>query len=198
MKKLNKLVAATFNMHKVQEIREFFAPFNLEILALSDFCKKMPDETGDTFAENARLKAVYGYSITGLPVLADDSGLEVQALGRSPGVFSARYAGENASDADNNCKLLVALKNSSDRSACFRCSMALVMGTSIIEADGFCHGTILETPRGQGGFGYDPLFLLPEKNLTMAELSRTEKNKISHRAKALANLVKELKSRGVI
>lgn len=198
MKKLNKLVAATLNIHKVQEIREFFAPFNLQILALSDFCKEMPEETGDTFAENARHKAVYGYRITGLPVLADDSGLEVEALGGSPGVFSARYAGENASDADNNCKLLMDMKDKSDRSACFRCAMALVMENAIIEADGFCHGTILQTPRGQGGFGYDPLFLLAEKNLTMAELSQTEKNKVSHRAKALANLVKELKSRGVI
>lgn len=196
--KLTKLVVASFNRHKVEEISEWFAPYGLEFHALSDFCSEMPPETGATFAENARLKAMYGLEVTGLPTLADDSGLEVDALGGRPGVYSARYAGDGATDAENNRKLLVELADTNNRTARFHCAMALATGENIFEAAGFCLGQILQSPRGSGGFGYDPLFWLTDRNLTMAELSQEEKNEISHRGSALANLVKELSKRGAI
>jgi len=158
----------------------------------------MPAETGGEFRENARIKAQYGFELTGLPTLADDSGLEVDALKGAPGVHSARYAGEGAGDAANNQKLLLALEGVQNRRARFRCSMVLVMEDMTIEADGTCEGIILDGPRGRGGFGYDPLFWLPDLGKTMAEISPREKNKISHRGRALVNLVLALKARGLL
>lgn len=198
MKKLNKLVLATQNPHKVKEIQGWFSPFGIEVLILSEFCSCMPPETGATFAENAYIKGRFGFEQSGLPTLADDSGLEVQALGGAPGVWSARYAGEGATDADNNRKLLTELENVTGRDARFRCAMALVMGDLTIQAEGIVEGSILLTPRGNGGFGYDPLFWLPEQQKSMAELMPQDKNCISHRALALASLLAKLRAGGLV
>ncbi|HBI56121.1 MAG TPA: non-canonical purine NTP pyrophosphatase, RdgB/HAM1 family [Firmicutes bacterium] len=195
--KLEKIAIATGNEHKVEEIRSLLSPFRLMIMSLPAG-GKMPAETGGEFRENARIKAQYGFELTGLPTLADDSGLEVDALKGAPGVHSARYAGEGAGDAANNQKLLLALEGVQNRRARFRCSMVLVMEDMTIEADGTCEGIILDGPRGRGGFGYDPLFWLPDLGKTMAEISPREKNKISHRGRALVNLVLALKARGLL
>lgn len=197
MKKLSRLVLATQNQHKLAEVGSWFAPWGLQVLALSDFTREMPPETGETFAENAYIKARYGYEVSGLPTLADDSGLEVDALGGAPGVRSARYAGEGAGDAANNRKLLAELEGDGRRSARFRCAMALVVGEVTIQAEGTVEGIILREPRGSGGFGYDPLFWLPEHGMSMAELSAQEKNEVSHRARALAALVEKLREGGL-
>jgi XTP/dITP diphosphohydrolase len=195
--KLEKIAIATGNEHKVEEIRSLLSPFRLMIMSLPAG-GRMPAETGGEFRENARIKAQYGFELTGLPTLADDSGLEVDALKGAPGVHSARYAGEGAGDAANNQKLLLALEGVQNRRARFRCSMVLVMEDMTIEADGTCEGIILDGPRGRGGFGYDPLFWLPDLGKTMAEISPREKNKISHRGRALVNLVLALKARGLL
>jgi len=196
IQKIDKLVIATLNKHKVDEIQDWFSSLGVEVLALSGFSSVMPPETGQTFSENAIIKARYGFEVSGLPALADDSGLEVDALGGAPGVYSARYAGEDANDFSNNHKLLKELQGIMHRNAHFRCAMALVTKDTSISVDGICSGLILETPRGTGGFGYDPLFWLPDQNLSMAELSQSQKNQISHRARALANLLLELQNRG--
>lgn len=198
MKKINKLVLATGNLHKVQEVQEWFRPFQVEIVPLSEYSREMPAETGSTFAENAYIKARYGYEVSGLPTLADDSGLEVDALQGGPGVYSARYAGEGATDADNNRKLLAELKGISARTARFRCAMALVLGEVTIQGEGTCEGIILAEPKGNGGFGYDPLFWLPQQGRSMAELSQEEKNEISHRARALADVAEKLLAGGLV
>lgn len=192
----SKLVLATLNKHKVDEIQNWFRPFGVDIIPLANFTNSMPPETGQTFTENAVIKARYGFEVSGLPTLADDSGLEVDALGGEPGVYSARYAGEGAKDEDNNRKLLKELEGVEERVARFRCAMALVTGENTVLADGSCEGIILDTSRGTGGFGYDPLFWLPEQNLSMAELSQVEKNKISHRARALMDLLRQLQAKG--
>lgn len=198
MEKLNRLVLATQNQHKVQEIQKWFKPFGLRVLALSEFGPGMPPETGTTFAENAYNKARFGADLSGLPTLADDSGLEVEALGGMPGVRSARYAGENATDAENNRKLLAELDEASERSARFHCAMALVAGDLTIQAQGTVQGSILRMPKGSGGFGYDPLFWLPERQQSMAQLSSEDKNTISHRARALADMLAKLQGRGLV
>jgi XTP/dITP diphosphohydrolase len=195
--KLEKIAVATGNEHKIAEIRSLLSPFGLIVTGLPAG-GEMPAETGSEFRENARIKAQYGFELTGLPALADDSGLEVDALQGAPGVHSARYAGEGAGDAANNIKLLQALEGSGNRRARFRCSIVLVMEDMIIEADGTCEGQILDATRGKGGFGYDPLFWLPELGKTMAEISSQEKNLISHRGRAMANLVAALKARGLL
>lgn len=195
--KLNKIAVATGNEHKIAEIRSLLSPFGLTVTGLPSGVE-MPAETGSEFRENAKIKALYGFELTGLPTLADDSGLEVETLQGAPGVRSARYAGEGAGDAANNKKLLQALEGSGNRRARFRCSIVLVMEDMILEADGTCEGQILDAPRGKGGFGYDPLFWLPELGKSMAEISPQEKNQISHRGRAMANLVTVLKARGLL
>lgn len=195
--KLEKLVIATGNEHKVEEIRSLLGPLPLIVTGLPAG-GEMPEETGTEFRENARIKAEYGFKLTGLPTLADDSGLEVDALKGAPGVHSARYAGEGAGAAANNKKLLQALEGIENRRARFRCSIVLVMEGMSIEADGTCEGLILDSPRGRGGFGYDPLFWLPELGKTMAEILQQDKNANSHRGRAMANLVEALKARGLL
>ena len=156
-------------------------------------------ETGATFAENARLKAAALSKATGIPALADDSGLCVDALNGEPGLHSARWAGEDATDADRNARLLARLDGvaAERRTAQYVCVVSLAMPDgSSAEAEGACGGVILETPRGQGGFGYDPLFLLPEFGRTMAELTAAEKNRVSHRAKALEALERRIRAEG--
>lgn len=198
MKRLNKLVLATQNRHKLAEVANWFAPWGVEVLALSEFTREMPPETGATFAENACAKARYGFEVSGLPTLADDSGLEVDALQGAPGVRSARYAGEDAGDAANNRKLLAELEGVAHRTARFHCAMALAVGDVTFQAEGKVEGVILREPRGSGGFGYDPLFWLPERGMSMAELSAEAKNQVSHRARALAALVEILQEGGLL
>ena len=193
--KITSLVIASRNAGKVREFRTLLSATGWEILGLADLSiEDECDETGQTFAENARLKALQYSMLTELPILADDSGLEVEALGGRPGVYSARYAGPESSDADRVSKLLHELeKVGGSRAARFVCSLALAASGNIIaESEGTCRGLISEEPRGTKGFGYDPVFLLPELGRTYAELSEAEKNRYSHRARALESLLEKI------
>ena len=191
---MNELLVATGNRGKFAEIRELLRDTVADLYSLADFPQIPPVvEDGASFAENAIKKAQSAAQATGKPVIADDSGLEVDALGGRPGVYSARFAGEGADDAANNARLLGELAGlpEGQKSAAFRCVIALCF------PDGSCRtfkgelkGIILQEPRGTGGFGYDPLFLVPEYGQTLAELPLAVKNSISHRGKALA-LLKE-------
>jgi non-canonical purine NTP pyrophosphatase (RdgB/HAM1 family) len=192
---------ATSNPGKVREFQALLGQYEvfqgLTLLTPKDWPETLPEveETGATFAENARLKAVALASATGLPALADDSGLCVDMLDGQPGLYSARWAGDNATDADRNALLLARLLEvpAEKRTARYVCAVSLAYPDSkSVEATGTCDGLILETPRGANGFGYDPLFLLPEFGRTMAELTEAEKNLVSHRAAALAALDKRL------
>lgn len=188
-----KIVLATQNQGKIREFQEMLLDEGIEVLSLLD----IPDwedveENGETFADNAALKARAAVKKTGLIALADDSGLEVDALGGAPGVYSARYAGEPKNDERNNDKLLQLLETISDdrRAARFRC--ALVMATPSGKeylTEGVIEGHILRQRRGEDGFGYDPIFYLPEYAQTMAELTLAEKNKLSHRAQAFRKAI---------
>ena len=180
------LFLASNNNHKISEIRSRLEPIGIRVLNPKDEGIQFDaEETGKTFEENAIIKAEILYKLTGKPVLADDSGLTVESLNGRPGVYSSRYAGDNASDMDNNVKLLKELKAHDNRKAAFICVMAFIWdkGTKIFT--GSCEGTILEEFKGQSGFGYDPLFYLPALKKTMAEINIEEKNTISHRGKAL-------------
>ncbi len=193
---MRTIVAATRNAGKLREIRELTRGSPWDWRSLDDLPElPEPEETGATFAENARLKAVY-YSVrTGLAALADDSGLEVDALGGAPGVHSARFAGAPRSDARNVEKLLNLLGDRPlpQRTARFRCVMALAIGARVVnETSGVLEGSIAMRPRGVGGFGYDPVFLVPELGLTVAELAPAEKNARSHRGQALRAMLARL------
>lgn len=194
-----RLVLATGNAGKLRELRELLPAPAFEVLALSEFTATAAEETGLSFVENAILKARHAAAVSGLPAIADDSGLEVDALGGAPGIYSARFAGEQANDQDNLEKLLQVLagKPAAERTARYRC--ALVFMRSAEDASPLIvqtrwEGRIVETARGSGGFGYDPIFELPERALTVAELSAEEKNRISHRGRALRELVSALQS----
>ncbi len=184
------LVLATRNRHKVEELSAMLSELPVSILSFHDF-PDMPDvvEDGATLTENAIKKASAVASFTGLPSLADDTGLEVDALGGAPGVRSARFAGEAANWEENNRKLLSDLNGveGSARAAAFRCVVALaVQGDEEVRTvEGVTHGVILDAPRGRGGFGYDPLFLPEGHDLTYAEMASDEKNAVSHRGKAI-------------
>ena len=182
-----KLVIATRNAHKLEEIHAIFDFRNLEVCSAFDF-PYVPDvvEDGETLEANAMKKAAEIAKATGFWALADDSGLEVDALDGAPGVYSARYAGEHCSSADNNAKLLREMAGKSDRTARFRTVIALSdPGGNVQTVDGECAGVILEELRGTHGFGYDPLFVPDGYSQTFAELSSNTKNRISHRANAL-------------
>jgi XTP/dITP diphosphohydrolase len=188
------LVFATRNRGKLVELRELLADFDVLSVdeAAARIGRTIPDviEDADTFVGNATKKAREISAATGLPALADDSGLEVDALDGAPGVYSARYAGEPHSDSANNTKLLAALAGVAKRTARFRAVLALAdtsgpLGAEIITADGTCEGTILTAPRGTGGFGYDPLFFAPELGMTFAEAGLGSKSELSHRARAM-------------
>ena len=191
---------ATRNKGKIREIREVLNGLGLRIYALSDF-PDVPEikEDGKSFTENALKKARFYSKYFGMLAIADDSGLEVDSLKGLPGIYSARYAGEEASSQANNQKLLSALEGVpvSKRGAKFKCLLAMVSpdGKEAI-AEGSCKGSIGFKEKGKRGFGYDPLFILPKNGKTMAELSLEEKNKISHRGKALRKLRKLMKSFG--
>jgi len=189
---MNELLIATSNKGKLAEIKELLKDVVLTFYSIEDF----PDipqvqEDGVTFEENAMKKGLSAARATGKPVIADDSGLEVECLGGKPGVLSARYAGESATDAANNEKLLREIAHIPQelRKATFRCVIALCLPNGSFRTfTGFLKGLLLNGPRGDGGFGYDPLFLVPEYGRTLAELPLEVKNSISHRGKALAEL----------
>jgi XTP/dITP diphosphohydrolase len=192
---MNKIVLATGNKGKVAEFSHLFEQYNIKVVPQSDF--NVPDvpETGTTFVENAIIKARHASSLTGLAAIADDSGLVVEALGGAPGIYSARYAGEKATDSDNCQKLLSALTDTTARRAKFLCVLVFLRHakdpTPII-CQGEWEGEITREAHGQGGFGYDPIFYVPALKLTAAELTKTEKSDISHRAKALVQLMHHL------
>lgn len=188
------LVLATNNSGKVQELARLLAALPLEVISASQALGKPfhVDETGSSFRDNAVLKARAAAEATGHWALADDSGLEVDALGGRPGVWSARYAGEGASDADNNARLLQELSGveHAARTARFRCVIALAKpGGQVETVSGEAEGLILQSPRGDAGFGYDPLFEVPRLGLTFAELTGPQKDALSHRGQALEKLV---------
>jgi XTP/dITP diphosphohydrolase len=192
---IEKIVLATGNKGKLREFRGLLEGVFGNIVSLNDL-ESPPEvtEDGETFRENAFKKARAIAAYSGIPALADDSGLEVEALGGRPGVYSARYAGEGAVDTDNIAKLLSELQGVANRKARFVCFLALVTPDGKeITAEGTCEGVILTEPRGEGGFGYDPVFLLPEYDKTMAEIPAELKNKISHRARASESLAKILR-----
>ena len=184
-----KIVLATHNAGKIREFKSILEPLGYEAVSVHDVIADItePEETGTTFAENALLKATYYMKATGLPCLADDSGLEVAALGGAPGVRSARYAGEPSDTAANNALLLKNLTGVANRRANFTCAIALVApdGTERT-VEGKCFGAIADAPSGAAGFGYDPLFVPDGFTRSFAELSADEKNAISHRGRALA------------
>jgi len=196
---MQKVVLATGNPGKVRELAELLSAFGLDIVAQTDLGVESAEETGLTFIENAILKARHAAQITGLPAIADDSGLAVKALGGAPGIYSARYAGEGASDRENLKKLLNALETVPDgeRQAQFHCVLVYLRHaedpTPLV-----CHGSwageITRSAAGEGGFGYDPIFYVPELGKTAAELSKTEKGAVSHRGKALTLLLEAMRN----
>lgn len=191
MTALQKLVIASNNPGKLREIGALLAPLAIEVVPQSAYAISEADEPHGTFIENALAKARHASRCSGLPALADDSGICVSALGGAPGVNSARYAGEPKSDERNNQKLIKALKNQTDRRAYYYCVIVLLRHAGDpqpIIVDGSWCGEIVDQPRGNGGFGYDPYFYLTEFGKTAAELTAEQKNKISHRGQALAKL----------
>jgi XTP/dITP diphosphohydrolase len=184
------LVLATTNQNKVREFRQFVSEFPVTVKSLSDF-GPLPGvvEDGSTFDENAYKKAHHYAKVLGIPAIADDSGLVVEALSGAPGVRSARYAGEDASDQDNCRKLLAEMEGQGNRKASFVCVLSIAVPSGpALTYEASCEGTILDAPRGSNGFGYDPLFLYEPYGKTFAEISMEEKNKVSHRGKVLSEL----------
>jgi len=190
---IERIVLASGNPGKIREISRLFADLHIEVIAQSDMGIESPEETGETFVANALLKARHAALLSGLPAMADDSGIAVDALDGRPGVRSARYAGDGASDAENLDRLLEDMRGVSkgQRSAAFHCAAVLVFADDAHEpliAEGIWRGTLLKERRGDGGFGYDPIFLDESIGKTGAELSREEKNAVSHRGKAFRQL----------
>jgi len=194
---VEKIVLASNNAGKVKEIHALLKDYNIDVVSQSEFNVDSVDETGLTFVENAIIKARYAALKTGLPTIADDSGIEVDALNGAPGIYSARFSGEDANDKDNNKKLLESLKGipEEQRTARYQCVMVFMRHaadpTPII-ASGSWEGIILESAKGSGGFGYDPLFYVPTHQCSAAELTAELKNKLSHRAKALISMLHKL------
>ncbi len=204
---IKEVLLATRNEGKIREFSTLLSPAFERIVSMREL-DSIPDivEDGKTFTENALKKARIISDLTKKITLADDSGLEVEALGGRPGVFSSRYAGDSAIDKENIMKLLTALKGVGDRRARFVCTLALVFpdgstgitaGRREIVVEGKCDGIIIDDPRGEGGFGYDPVFFVPHRNKTMAELTSEEKNQISHRAVAIRELIACLNRLGI-
>ena len=189
------LVIATQNKNKLIEFKEILKGSNIEIKSLADF-GPIPEviEDGDTFDKNAYKKAHHTARVLGLPAIADDSGLVVEALGGAPGVYSARYAGPDATDEENCLKLLKALDGKKNRKAHFSCVLSIAVPSGpALTYEGRCDGIILKEPRGSSGFGYDPLFYFEKYGKTFAQLTMEEKNSVSHRGKALTEVKTELK-----
>jgi len=188
------LVLATTNKGKTRELQNILKDHPIEIKNLSEF-GPIPEviEDGETFDDNAYKKAAFTARVLGYPALADDSGLCVEALDGAPGVYSARYAGEEASDADNVAKLLDAMKDKEDRRASFQCVISIAIPTgAALTYEGRCDGILTREPAGDNGFGYDPLFFFPGFDKTFAQLSMEEKARVSHRGKALKEVTQEM------
>ena len=197
---MQRIVFASNNAGKVREIAQLLAGLEIEVVPQSAYEVPSVEETGLSFVENAILKARHAARLTGLPALADDSGIEVDALDGRPGIYSARFAGPEASDADNNARLLEALRGvpAERRTARYQCLLVYLRHaedpTPLI-CQGSWEGVLLEAPRGDGGFGYDPLFFVPEQGLTAGELDPDTKNRLSHRGRALQQLLEQLRQR---
>lgn len=196
---MKSFIIASNNAHKVSELDRILKPLGITALTAKQAGVNLSEveETGSTFAENARLKAEAAFKKCGMPSIADDSGLMVDALNGAPGVYSARYAGEGASDSDKINKLLTELKDvpENNRTAAFVCSICCILESGeIIEVSGRCEGKIAFEPKGEGGFGYDPVFIA-ENGKSFAELSSDEKDKLSHRGNALRALKAELEKK---
>ncbi len=194
---MKKIVLASGNKGKLREFQDLLGGCGFEVVPQSEFFSENAEETGLTFVENAILKARYACAKTGLPALADDSGIEVDALNGRPGIYSARYAGDGANDEKNNQKLLLELNDvpAVQRTARYHAVLAFMRHAedpTPILCHGVWEGVILSEPRGLGGFGYDPLFFVPTHNCASAELSKDEKNRISHRGKAMQELLQKL------
>jgi len=188
------IVLATTNKGKTREMQDILKGYPVEIKNLSDF-GPIPEvtEDGETFDDNAYKKAAFTARVLGYPAMADDSGLCVDALDNAPGVHSARYAGENATDADNVAKLLEALKDQDNRKAAFQCVISIAVPTgAALTYEGRCEGVLTRKPAGDNGFGYDPLFFFPRFNKTFAQLSMAEKAQVSHRGRALQEITDEM------
>jgi XTP/dITP diphosphohydrolase len=198
---MKKVVLATGNKGKVKELGQMLAPFDIEVLAQSQFNVSSVAETGSTFVENAIIKARHAAKETGLPAIADDSGLEVDYLKGAPGIYSARFAGEDASDQDNWQKLLTDLQGVpiEQRTARFQCVLVYMTHaddpTPVI-CQGSWEGVITQEPQGINGFGYDPVFYVPNHDCCSAELTPMQKNQLSHRGKALRLFIESLKAQG--
>ena len=190
-----KVVIATSNQGKLKEFETLLAPLNWQFCSLQDLGIDSPIEDGATFFENALIKAKHAATISGFPAIADDSGLCVDSLNGAPGIKSARYAGENSSDAENNLKLLESLENETQRNAAFVACLVFLDPNSDedpLSAEGRLEGEIARDPQGKDGFGYDPIFFISDENKTLAELGKDYKNKHSHRAKATKILLNKL------
>lgn len=190
------LILASNNAGKLKEFSALLAPINFDLHTQSEFNVPEAEEPHVTFVENAIAKARHASRLTGKPALADDSGVCVNALGGAPGVYSARYAGEPKSDQRNNEKLIADLAAHADKSAYYYCVLVFVRHADDpqpVIADGRWNGEMIVAPRGQGGFGYDPHFWIPELQKTAAELSSEEKNRLSHRGQALRALIEKLR-----
>lgn len=188
------LVIATRNQGKTAEFRDLLKDAPVAVKDLNDF-GPIPEavEDGETFDDNAYKKSSLTARVLGLPALADDSGLCVAALGGAPGIYSARYAGENATDADNIARLLEAMKDKENRTAAFECVLSLAVPTgAALTYEARCEGVITREPAGNNGFGYDPVFYYPPLDKTFAQLTREEKSRVSHRGKALRELQSEI------
>jgi XTP/dITP diphosphohydrolase len=193
-----RVVLATGNPGKVQELRALLEPLAIEAVPLSQFTRESVPETGLTFIENAIIKARHAAQLARMPAIADDSGLEVDALHGAPGIYSARYAGEHASDDDNLRKLLTVLagRKAAERTGRYCCALVYMRWAEDpfpLISQATWEGRIADAPRGSGGFGYDPIFELPQRALTVAELPAAQKNLLSHRGQALRGLVAQLK-----
>lgn len=193
-----KLIIASNNAHKIKEIKQILGGIFSEVISMKDAgINHETIEDGKTFLENAAKKARELSEISNCFAIADDSGLSVDALDGAPGIYSARFCGRHGDDDANNALLLEKLNGITDRKAHYTCAVALCTPSGdLYSAEGYLYGEILSSPRGNNGFGYDPLFFVPQKNQTVAELSSEEKNKISHRANALLKLIDVLKSNG--
>jgi XTP/dITP diphosphohydrolase len=196
---MQKVVLATGNPGKVREMADLLAAFGLDIVAQTELGVESAEETGLTFIENAILKARHAAAITGLPAIADDSGLAVDALGGAPGIYSARYAGEDASDRQNLLKLLTALENVPDdkRQAQFHCVLVYLRHAedpTPLVFHGSWQGEITRSAVGEGGFGYDPIFFVPELSKTAGEMTKAEKHAVSHRGKAMTLLLEAMRN----
>jgi XTP/dITP diphosphohydrolase len=190
-----RLILASNNAGKLKEFAELLGPIGFELHPQGEFNVPEAEEPFGTFVENALQKARHAARLTGLPALADDSGVCVNALGGAPGVYSARFAGEPKSDARNNARLVADLASHADKSAYYYCVLVYVRHADDpqpVIADGMWRGRIIDTPRGANGFGYDPYFLVPDFDRTAAELAPEEKNAVSHRGQALRALVDKL------